>query len=468
MLLCVVVLQAKVELPSIISDNMVLQQGSEVALWGWTAPGRKVVVSGSWARKSVSAVADENGKFIVRIPTCEAGGPYTLCFNDGDKTVLNNVLLGEVWFCSGQSNMEMPMEGFINQPVEDAAKMIATAKPSRNIRMVTVTRRTTLAEQDRPAGGSWEMHTPEAVAKTSATAYYFADLLEQTLGVPVGLLITNWGGTPIEAWMDRATIEGCSADEFDLAFLDGTELPDKASKKPCTLFNGQVAPLVPYTFKGMIWYQGCDNINRAEQYTRLQPAYVKMMRERFGNPDAPFYFVQLAPYKYKDPGSFSLGYMCEAQARTLDLIPHSGMAATLDAGEFGTIHPCKKQPVGERLALLALQDTYGIGGFDAHTPLYESMRIDGASIIVQLRCEKGGIAPIGVDLPGFELAGEDKVFHPATGLVRSFGIVVTSPEVEHPVAVRYGFRNWSEATLFNNYGIPVGPFRSDNWDDIER
>ena len=218
----------------------------------------------------------------------------------------------------------------------------------------------------------------------------------------------------------------------------------------------------------MLWYQGCDNRHRAEQYTRLQPAYVKMMRERFGNPDAPFYFVQLAPYKYKDPDKFSLGYMCEAQARTLDLIPHSGMAATLDAGEFGTIHPCKKQPVGERLALLALQDTYGVGGFDAHTPLYESMKIEGSSIIVQLRREKGGIAPIGVDLPGFELAGEDKVFHPATGLVRSFGIVVTSPEVEHPVAVRYGFRNWSEATLFNNYGIPVGPFRSDNWNDIER
>lgn len=314
---------------------------------------------------------------MVRIPTCEAGGPYTLCFNDGDKTVLNNVLLGEVWFCSGQSNMEMPMEGFTNQPVEGAAKVIATAKPSRNIRMVTVTRRTTLAEQDRPAGGSWEVHTTEAVAKTSATAYYFADMLEQTLGVPVGLLITNWGGTPIEAWMDRATIESDFSGEFDLNFLDGTELPDKASKKPCTLFNGQVAPLVPYTFKGMVWYQGCDNINRAEQYTRLQPAYVKMMSERFGNPDAPFYFVQL-------------------------------------------------------------------------------------------RREKGGIAPIGVDLPGFELAGEDRVFHPATGVVRSFGIVVTSPEVEHPVAVRYGFRNWSEATLFNNYGIPVGPFRSDSWNDLPR
>lgn len=467
-LLVAAVSQAKVELPSFISDNMVLQQNSSVALWGWTKPGRKVVVSGSWAKKSVSAVADDNGKFMVRIPTCQAGGPYTVCFNDGDKTVLNNVLLGEVWFCGGQSNMEMPIKGFTNQPVAGAAKVIAGARPSRDIRMVTITRQASLKEEEHALGGSWEMNTPEAVAKTSATAYYFADMLEQTLGVPVGLLISDWGGTPIEAWMDRATIEEGFASEFDLSFLDGENLPEKASKQPCVLFNGQVAPIIPYTFKGMLWYQGCDNRHRAEQYTRLQPAYVKMMRERFGNPDAPFYFVQLAPYKYSDPSNFTIGYMCEAQAKTLDLIPHSGMAVTLDIGEFGTIHPCKKQPVGERLALLALQDTYGMKGFDAHSPRYESMKIDGSSIIVKLSVAMGGIAPIGVNLPGFELAGEDRVFHPATGLVRSFGIVVTSPEVEHPVAVRYCFRNWSEATLFNNYGIPVGPFRSDNWDDLVR
>lgn len=467
-LLATASLQAKVELPSIISDNMVLQQNADVALWGWTEPGRKVVVSGSWSKKSVSAVADGNGKFMVKLPTCAAGGPYTLCFNDGDKTILSNILLGEVWFCSGQSNMEMPMEGFKNQPVEGAAKVIATAKSSRNIRMVTVTRRTSLREEERPMGGSWEMNTPEAVAKTSATAYFFADMLEQTLGVPVGLLITDWGGTPIEAWMDRPTIEGGFASEFDLAFLNGSELPKDAPKQPCTLFNGQVAPLIPFTFKGMLWYQGCDNRHRAEQYTRLQPAYVEMMRKRFGNPDAPFYFVQLAPYRYSSPDKFHQGYINEAQEKTLDLIPHSGMAATLDVGEFGTIHPCKKQQVGERLALLALQDTYGVKGFDAHSPRFESMKVEGSNIIVKLSTVMGGIAPIGVDLPGFEVAGEDHVFHPATGLVRSFGVVVSCPEVEHPVAVRYAFRNWSQATLFNNYGIPVGPFRSDNWDDIER
>ena len=466
--ICSIQMWAKVELPSIISDNMVLQQNADVALWGWTEPGRKVKVSASWTKKTASVVAGEDGKFMVRIPTVAAGGPYTLTFNDGDKTVLSNILLGEVWFCSGQSNMEMPMEGFTNQPVEGATKVIATAKPSRDIRMVTVTKCASLKEEERPAGGSWEENTPEAVAKTSATAYFFADMLEQILGVPVGLLITDWGGTPIEAWVDRATIESGFASEFDLSFLDGSALPESASKQPCTLFNGQVSPLIPYTFKGMLWYQGCDNRHRAEQYTRLQPAYVKMMREKFDNPDAPFYFVQLAPYKYSLPTKFHQGYINEAQEKTLDLIPNSGMATTLDIGEFGTIHPCKKQPVGERLALLALQDTYGAKGYEAHSPRYESMRIEGSSIIVRLSTAKGGISPIGVQLSGFELAGEDRIFHPATGLVRSFGVVVTSPEVEHPVAVRYCFRNWEEATLFNDYGIPVGPFRSDNWDDIEK
>lgn len=466
-LLCFCPAWAKVELPTVISDNMVLQQNADVALWGWTVPGRKVKVSASWTKSVVSAVAGEDGKFLVRIPTVAAGGPYTLTFNDGEKTVLNNILLGEVWFCSGQSNMEMPVSGFTRQPVEGSAQVIATAKPSRNIRMITINRRVSLTELDRAESLGWEQNTPEAVARTSATAYFFADMLERVLDVPVGLLITDWGGTPIESWMDRPSIEKGFSSEFNLSFLDGQDLPERAQVKPCTLFNGQVAPLIPFTFKGMLWYQGCNNRHMPEQYTRLQPAYVQMMRERFGNPDAPFYFVQLAPHKYSNPDNYTIGYMCEAQAKTLDVIPDSGMAATLDIGEFGTIHPSKKRELGERLAMLALQDTYGAKGYDAHSPRFVEMKQDGSSLVLSFDAKRG-LSPIGVDLPGFELAGEDRVFHPATGVVRSFGVVVTSPEVEHPVAVRYCFRNWSEPSLFNESGVPVGPFRSDDWDDIER
>lgn len=471
-LICIAVLStvssfARVVLPPVFSDNMVLQQNTEVAIWGWTSPGQVVKVSASWTRQVTKVKASSDGKFMARIPTCAAGGPYTVTINDGDKTVLSNVLLGEVWFCGGQSNMEMPMSGFTNQPVEGASRVIATARPSRNIRMFTAKRKASLKEEDSLSGDGWQANTPEAVAKTSAVAYFFAQMLEQVLDVPVGLLISDWGGTPIEAWMDRSSIEKDFSSEFDISYLDGNVLPELPSKKPCTLFNGQIAPLIPFTFKGMIWYQGCDNRNRAEQYTRLQPSYVRMMRERFNNPDAPFYFVQLAPHKYSNPDEFTLGYMCEAQQKTLEMIPNSGMAATLDIGEFGTIHPCKKQQVGERLALLALQDTYGFKGFDAHSPHFKSMETKDGNLVLHLSGAEGGLAPIGIDLPGFEVAGVDRVFHPATARVRSFGVVVSCPQVEHPVAVRYCFRNWATATLFSNYGIPVGPFRTDDWDDIK-
>lgn len=470
LLICIVVFGAtssfaKVVLPPVFSDNMVLQQNTDAAIWGWTTPGRVVKVNASWTKQTIKVTASSEGKFVARIPTCVAGGPYTVTINDGDKTILNNVLLGEVWFCSGQSNMEMPMSGFDRQPVEGAGKVIATAKSSRNIRMITVPKRASVEEEESFSGDGWQTNNPEAVSKTSAVAYYFADMLEQVLDVPIGLLISDWGGTPIEAWMDRSAIERGFSSEFDISYLDEGRLPETPSKKPCTLFNGQVAPLIPFTFKGIIWYQGCDNRNRPEQYTRLQPAYVRMMRERFENPEAPFYFVQLAPYKYGDPDDFTLGYMCEAQGKTLEMIPNSGMVTTLDIGEYGTIHPSKKQQVGERLALLALQDTYGVKGFDAHAPHFDSMEVVDGNLVLHLSGTQGGISPVGENLPGFEVAGADKVFYPATGLVRSFGIVVTCPQVAHPVAVRYCFRNWAKATLFSSYGIPVGPFRSDDWDE---
>lgn len=467
-LLCGASAWAKVELPSIISDNMVLQQNGTAALWGWTEAGREVKVCASWTDKIVSAVAAEDGKFLVHMPTAAAGGPYTLIFDDGDKTTLENILLGEVWFCGGQSNMEMPVAGFKRQPVEGSAKVIALAKPSRNIRMCTVNRKESNVELQRCVSSGWQTHNPEAVAKTSATAYFFADILEEALGVPVGLLIADYGGSPIEAWMNRETLAGSFQDEFSFAHLEGGTFEGKAHHAPCVLFNGQVAPVVPFTFKGILWYQGCANRNRPEQYSRLQPAYVNMMRQLFDNPDAPFYFVQLAPYRYDDERLFNRGFICEAQAKTLDVVQNCGMVSTLDIGELGTIHPSKKKPVGERLALLALQDTYGFKGYDAHTPRFAGMRIEGSSLVLRFTDSSKGLAPIGVDLEGFEVAGEDRVFHPATGRVQTNSeVVVTCPLVEAPVAVRYGFRNYTVATLFNNFGIPVAPFRTDNWDDIK-
>ena len=277
--------------------------------------------------------------------------------------------------------------------------------------------------------------------------------------------------------MNRETIEKDFGGEFDLSFLEADALPERPQSKPCTLFNGQVAPLVPFTFKGMLWYQGEANRKKPEQYIRLQTAYVQMMRSLFQNPDAPFYFVQIAPYKYKHPENITVPVFNEAQEKTLALIPNSGMAATVDIGEYGTIHPCRKKEVGDRLALLALTKTYDIQGtvpgsstyketvgIDAESPSFkEAVFVDGKAIVT-MNVGKLGLSPMGQDLEGFELAGEDGVFHPATGTVNStdrYKLEVSSPEVPFPVAVRYCFHNWTRGTVFNCFGIPALPFRSD-------
>lgn len=458
---------AKVHMPSVFGDNMVLQQQTEVALWG-TANGKSVTITPSWAPGESVVAPVKRGKWMVRVATPEAGGPYELKLSDGEDLVFRNILIGEVWFCSGQSNMTMPMRGFTSQPVRGAAEVIMSAKPSVPIRMFTIKRKASFVPEDE-CEGSWLENTPEAVAGHSATAYFFAKRLQSVLDVPVGIINSDWGGTLIESWMSRDVLETEFQDEFNLEFLDKGDPVEKPHRKPCTLFNGQVHPLIPFTFRGMIWYQGEANRAKPEQYTRLQTAYVKMMREVFQNPDAPFYFVQIAPYLYGGADKFSSGYFYEAQEKTLERIPNSGMAATVDIGELGTIHPCRKKEVGDRLAFLALAGTYGVAGFDPHAPTYESVSFNGNQALVAFKVDRMGLSPMGRSLTGFELAGEDKVFHKATGRVTKTKYVsVTSDEVPNPVAVRYCFRNWGLGTLYNAYGIPAAPFRTDDWDDLER
>ena len=459
---------AKVQMPSVFSDNMVLQQQTEVALWG-SATGKSVTVSASWAPGKEIVATVKRGKWAARLATPAAGGPFELKVSDGEELVFKNVLIGEVWFCSGQSNMSMPLRGFVSQPVEGAAEVIVSAKPSVPIRMCMVKRRPSIvAEEDCEC--TWKENTPEVVALTSATAYFFAKRIQESLDVPVGIINADWGGTPIESWMSREAMEKEFENEFDLAFLDEDKVPEfKPHRKPCTLYNGMVAPLIPFTFRGMIWYQGEANRSKPELYTRMQTAYVKMMREVFQNPDAPFYFVQIAPYAYNgDTEKFASGYFYEAQQKTLEHIPHSGMAPTIDLGEEGTIHPCRKKEVGDRLAFLALVDTYGVPGINPHAPTYKSVSFNGSEAVVTFNVSKLGLAPMGRNISGFEVAGEDKAFHPATAKVQKNTVIVSSEEVSNPVAVRYCFRNWGVGTLYNAYGIPALPFRTDDWDDLEK
>ena len=312
-------MQAKVVLPGIFGDNMVLQQQSEAQFWGKAAPGKKVTIRPSWSTQGITANVGKDGRWRAAVPTPEAGGPYTIELSDGERLTLRDVLIGEVWLCSGQSNMEMPVHGFPNQPVEGSAEAIIRARAATPIRLCTVKRSTARTPQEECAA-QWLKHTPEAVAGTSATAYYFARYLQSVLDVPVGVIVTCWGGTPVEAWMDRETMSGFK--EFDLSFLDNPDQIDRPQYKPCGLYNGMIAPLVPYTVKGFLWYQGESNRPNPTQYRALMPAFVKMLRERWAQGELPFYYVQIAPYRYDGPNAISGALLREAQLHGA-LRPHA-------------------------------------------------------------------------------------------------------------------------------------------------
>ncbi len=457
--------EAKVVLPHIFGDNMVLQQQTDVKIWGTANPSSKVVITPSWdSNASVTVKSGKDGKWTATLSTPEAGGPYTVTLSDGETLELNNVMTGEVWFCSGQSNMEMPMKGFTTQPVEGAADVIMRAKTSTPIRVCMVKKAAEFTPQD-DCDASWSENTPEVVANTSATAYYFARYIQDVLEVPVGIIVSSWGGSSMEAWMDRETVSS-EFPEFDLSFIDKEEMPKNKHQVPTLLYNGMLHPVIPFTVKGIIWYQGEQNRRNPEQYLRLQPSFAKMFREQWGLGDIPFYYVQIAPFNYSGDDS---AYLREAQMKALELIPNSGMAVTLDIGDVTCIHPAKKQQVGERLAYLALTQTYGRKGIDPYSPIYKSWEVKDGKALVYFNVGADGLAPLGPELDGFEVARADRIFHPATAkVIRNGKIVnmveVSCPEVADPAAVRYGFHNDSVGTLYNNYGIPASSFRTDDWE----
>ena len=440
---------AKVEMPSIFSDNMVLQQKAQVAFWG-TATGKKVTISASWTRGKTVVVPSSDGKWFVRLATPAAGGPYEICISDGEKKTLRNVLIGEVWLCSGQSNMEMPLRGWPGQPVEHATECIMGARPEVPIRLIDY-------HAGKSGGVNWQENSPEAVYEASATAYFFACRLYEMLRVPVGIITASKGGSPIESWMSREILEK----EFP------TEINEEDDDPPAAYYDSMLSPIMPYTFKGMIWYQGEDNRRRYRKYPALQARFVRMIREEFQNPDAPFYFVQIAPFKYGGPDLFTSGYFYEAQQKSLELIPHSGMVPTVDLGDINFIHPPRKMEVGQRLAMLALVNDYGFKLVNPVPPCYKDVVFEEGKARVSVDLKgKVGLLPAKVPVGGFELAGEDRVFHPATATAFKTEIIIESADVPAPVAVRYCFRNWAEGSLFSADGLPLPPFRTDDWDDL--
>ena len=462
--------EAKIVLPSVLADNMVLQQQTKVNLWGKASPNAKLSVKTSWNKHTVYTTVGADGRWKLSVETPKAGGPYQIVLNDGEPLVLDNVLIGEVWFCSGQSNMEMPMRGFDRQPLKETNDIIAKAKPTTPIRIFNADSkdgkwvRQSNKKVQEDCQGDWLINTPENVAEASASAYYFARYIQEVLNVPVGILVSTLGGSKVEAWMSREALAPFA--DIDVSALDNNEPIKNASATPCVLYNARVAPLINYTIKGFLWYQGESNRDNAAVYKELMPAFVKDLRTKWGQGDFPFYFVEIAPYNYEGANGTSAARLREVQLQNMKDIPNSGMVTTLDIGNPVFIHPMDKATVGQRLAWWALAQTYGLKGFGYAPAIYDSMEISDNKIYINVKNAERGLCPMWTSLKGFEIAGEDKVFHPAFAEIetKSCRLAVSSEKVPHPVAVRYAYKNYTEATVFNVYGLPLVPFRTDNWE----
>ena len=461
---------AKVKLPHVLASNMVLQQDSNVKLWGKAKPNAKLSVKTSWDNKTYKTTVANDSTWLVTVKTPKADNkPYQIVFNDGEKTQLDNILMGEVWFCSGQSNMEMPMRGFDRQPLRGTNAIIAKQKPTTPIRMfITDSKKGSWFRQfsktpQADCYGEWLDNRPENVSVTSAAAYFFATYLQDVLDTPVGLIVSTLGGAKVEPWMSREAISQFKDIKLDI--LNNDKKPN-IWQDPCVLYNAKIAPFLNYNIKGFLWYQGESNRNNADQYRYLMEAFVKDLRGKWGLGELPFYFVQIAPYRYGNPDATDAAKLREVQALNAKEIPNSGMVCTLDIGAPNFIHPVDKETVGTRLALLALGQTYGRKGFGYLTPTYKSMeKKDGKIYINMDNAPYGGVCPMWTSLKGFEIAGEDKVFHPAFAEVeeKTCRLAVSSKDVPNPVAVRYCYHNYAEASVFNLYGLPLAPFRTDNW-----
>ena len=462
--------KSEIKLPQFFSDNMVLQQQSECNIWGMGDKGRTVVVITSWDKKSYSAPVDQDGHFSVKVRTPKAGGPYDITFavapsnsssrhssGLGKAFTLHNILIGEVWICSGQSNMEMQMKGFKQQPVEGTTEELLHCKDP-NLRLFTVKRHASLTPEWDVTGNWSEAHSA-SVRDFSATAYYFGKALRATLDVPVGLIVTSWGGSACEAWMAPEWLKAFPKVQQTISEDDMKKLQQRC---PTALYYGQLKPLIGYTMRGAIWYQGEDNVPRYDYYAPLLKAMVEGWRSDWKQGDFPFYYCQIAPYDYSLIDWKGSQYLREQQAKAESIISNARMAVLMDAGlEYG-IHPRKKRQAGERLAILALANTYDVKGLPDFAT-YQKVEFQGDTAVVSFdRSKEWVYFENGPHSKNFEIAGEDKVFHPAETWISRNRVYVRSEEVKNPVAVRYAFKDWVEGDLMHD-GLPVSSFRTDEW-----
>jgi sialate O-acetylesterase len=450
--------RADVKPHALVGDGMVLQQGMECKLWGTAEPGEKVAVELKAAKTvNAEATADKDGKWSVKLPKMEAGGPYTMTITGKNKIELKDVYVGEVWVCSGQSNMEMSLKGCTD--ADDHIKNSANPK----IRLFTVPHNAADTPQD-DVKGKWVECGPDTVGNFSGVAYFFGRDLQKARNVPVGLIHSSWGGTICEAWTPMPALEAVESLKKEIVDpYKAKEPKPMGPNRPAVLYNGMIHPIEQFTVKGAIWYQGESNAGKPDQYKTLFPTMIKSWRNIWHNDDLGFYFVQLAPYmkEEKQPTDPNWARLREAQNTALKL-PHTGVSVITDVGDPGNIHPKRKEAVGVRLALCARAQTYG-EKIEYLGPLYESLKVDGNKAVLSFTHIGKGLECKDEELKGFTLAGEDKVFYNATAEIKGDKIVVTCDQVTKPVAVRYGWANCPVVNLYNKDGIPASPFRTDDW-----
>ena len=442
----------KVTLPSVFSDNMVLQQNSNVAIWGWSDPGETVKIVTSWNKKdTVKIKADNSSKWTATIKTIAAGGPYSIEILGSSKSMLNNVMLGEVWICSGQSNMEWSVTHAIQDGEEEAAK--AT---NPNIRIFHV-QKIGAEYPQQTCNATWRACTPETMRATSAVGYFFAREIQQKLNVPVGIIVSAWGGTPAEVWIEKSRVENNPV----LNKYKITERYDWWPSAAGTTYNSMIAPIVPFGIAGAIWYQGESNCSNYPIYSLLMKTLIENWRTDFKK-DFPFYLVQIAPYAYGDKGTSE--FLREQQEIVAKTVPNTGMVVISDlVDNIKDIHPKNKLDVGKRLAAFALAETYKQNIGEYKSPFFESIKIEKDNVRVSFSNAAKGLKSTGKSPSKFMIAGNDQKFSEATAKIEGNAVILSSKLVKTPVAVRFCFDDTSMPDVFSTEGLPLAPFRTDKW-----
>jgi sialate O-acetylesterase len=446
------IVAAQVRLPALFSDHMVLAQQTDVTLWGWANPLEKIAIKLSWSEDTIKLVTPSSAQWSTKFKTPVAGGPHKILIKGTNQILLQDVMIGEVWLCSGQSNMEWS----VNNGAEDAKLDMPKANYPA-IRLFHVSKSGSDYPQDL-GEGKWEECTPQSMKNFSAVGYFFAKKLHADLKVPIGIINASWGATAAEVWTPKEKIE--NDEELNFAYKKLKENPWSTIKLGAA-YNAMIRPLVPFKIAGVLWYQGESNTASPFSYKKLMTVLIESWRKDFGS-ELPFLYVQIAPYTY---GRANEGMLIREQQNKLLSVPNTGMVIISDkVDDVKDIHPKFKKPVGDRLANLALAEVYKKPILGYKSPVYKSMKVEKTSIRVLFDYADVGLLSTGGDPKEFFIAGADKKFYPAVAKIDGTTVIVSAKEVKAPVAVRYAWGNSIISNLCNKEFLPVSSFRTDDWE----